>query len=111
MSSRLLRNSRVIAVLGHDVVVRLLEISQAGCLLESSHAMPVGTIAALSVEIDGREYRDDVRVLRSQLLAGAGERYEMGVEFLWLRLPQRQSLRSYAATLAGGSTRLTIGDT
>ena len=55
MSPGLLTGPSVIAVLGRDVVVRLLEISRSGCLLESSHAMPAGTIAALAIEIDGRE--------------------------------------------------------
>jgi hypothetical protein len=100
----------VIALLGRDVVVRLLEISRSGCLFESSHAMPISTIAALSVEIDGREYVDEVRVSRSRLLAGAGERYEVGVEFLWLRPPREQSLRHYAAMLTSSSTRRSIGD-
>ena len=100
----------VIALLGRDVVVRLLEISRSGCLFESSHAMPISTIAALSVEIDGREYVDEVRVSRSRLLAGAGERYEVGVEFLWLRPPREQSLRHYAAMLTSSSTRSSIGD-
>ena len=99
MRPGLLTGPSVIAVLGRDVVVRLLEISRSGCLLESSHAMPAGTIAALAIEIDGREYMDEVRVSRSQLLAGVGERYQLGVEFLWLRLPREHSLRSYAATL------------
>ena len=108
MRPGLLTGPSVIAVLGRDVVVRLLEISRSGCLLESSHAMPAGTIAALAIEIDGREYMDEVRVSRSQLLAGVGERYQLGVEFLWLRLPREQSLRSYAATLTGNSTRLAI---
>ena len=100
MSPGLITGPSVIAVLGRDVVVRLLEISRSGCLLESSHAMPEGTIAALSIEIEGRQYVDEVRVSRSQLLAGVGERYAVGVEFLWLRLPREQSLRHYAATLA-----------
>ena len=101
MSPGPLTGSNVIAVLGREVVVRLLEISRSGCLLESSHSMPAGTIAALSIEIDGREYMDEVRVSRSQPLAGVGERYAVGVEFLWLRLPWERSLRSYAATLTG----------
>jgi hypothetical protein len=108
MRPGLLTGPSVIAVLGRDVVVRLLEISRSGCLLESSHAMPAGTIAALAIEIDGREYSDDVRVSRSQLLAGVGERYQVGVEFLWLRLPRARSLRSYAATLPSDPERLTI---
>jgi hypothetical protein len=108
MSPGLLTGRSVIAVLGRDVVVRLLEISRSGCLLESSHPMPAGTIAVLAIEIDGREYMDEVRVSRSELLAGVGERYEVGVEFLWLQLPHECSLRRYAATLTGDPTRLTI---
>jgi hypothetical protein len=108
MRPGLLTGPSVIAVLGRDVVVRLLEISRSGCLLESSHAMPAGTIAALAIEIDGREYMDEVRVSRSQLLAGVGERYQLGVEFLWLRLPREQSLRSYAATLPSDAKQPTI---
>jgi hypothetical protein len=99
----------VIAVLGRDVFVRLIQISRSGCLLEASHAMPIGAIASLSVGIEGRQYTDEVRVLRSQLMAGAGERYELGVEFLWLRLPGEESLRSYAATLTS-SPALALGD-
>ena len=101
MRPGLLTGPSVIAVLGRDVVVRLLEISRSGCLLESSHAMPAGTIAALAIEIDGREYMDEVRVSRSQLLAGVGERYQLGVEFLWLRLPREQ----FAPQLRGNAHR------
>ena len=110
MRPGLLTGPSLIAVLGRDVGVRLLEISRSGCLLESSHPVPADTIAALAVEIDGQAYMDEVRVSRSQLLAGVGERYLLGVEFLWLRLPREQSLRSYAATLPGNSTRLAIDD-
>jgi hypothetical protein len=99
----------VIAVLGRDVFVRLIQISRSGCLLEASHAMPIGAIASLSVGIEGRQYTDEVRVLRSQLMAGAGERYELGVEFLWLRLPGEESheqpgagYRRCAAAASGG---------
>jgi hypothetical protein len=109
MSPGLLTGPSVIAVLGREVAVRLLEISRSGCRLESSQEIPAGTIVALSIEIDGREYMDEVRVSRSQLLAGVGERYELGVEFLWLWLPRRHSLRSYAAMLTCDPTRLKIG--
>jgi hypothetical protein len=37
-----------------------------------------------------------------------GERYQLGVEFLWLRLPREQSLRSYAATLPSDAKQPTI---
>lgn len=93
----LLRGPGVVAVLGRAVSVRLVQISRSGCLLECSHSMPAGTVAMLSLNIDGRRYSDEVRVSRSQLVAGAGERYEVGVEFLWLHPPLERSLRQFAA--------------
>jgi hypothetical protein len=95
----LLRGPGVVAVLGQEVSVRLTEISRSGCLLECSHPMPSGTVALLSLDIDGRPYRDGVRVSRSQRVPGGGERYEVGVEFLWLHPPLEGSLRQYAALL------------
>jgi hypothetical protein len=105
-----LRGAPLIAVLGRDVTVRLLQISRSGCLLESADVLPIGVVAALSVEIEGRRYSDEVRVLRSQRVAGGGERHMVGVEFLWLRLPGKESLRSYAAALSTSSTHPRIDE-
>ena len=43
----------VIGVLGRELTVRLLEISRAGCLLESSHPVAVGTVGSLVVDVQG----------------------------------------------------------
>ena len=91
-----------LGVLARDMSVRLLEISRGGCLLESSHFVPVGTLGALSVVVDGTEYDDEVRVVRCQLVPGAGNTHRVGVEFLTLHLPGDKSLRRYAAGLAEG---------
>lgn len=88
-----------LGVLARDLSVRLLEISRGGCLLESSHYVPVGTLGALSVVVDGTEYDDEVRVVRCQLVPGAGNTHRVGVEFLTLHLPGDRSLRRYAAGL------------
>jgi hypothetical protein len=93
----------LIGVLDRDLTVEVVEISRSGCLLESSSAIPVGTVAALTVEINGAVYTDDVRVARCEALPGAGERHYVGVAFLPLRRPGKQSLRLYAAALASGS--------
>ena len=91
----------MIGVLGRDLTVRLLEISRAGCLLESSCHVAVGTLGALSVEaVDGTEDVDQVRVARCQPLVGAGDTHRVGAEFLSLHTPGDKSLRRYAATLA-----------
>ena len=87
------------SVIGRDVKVEVTEISRAGCLLVTTSAMPVGTVATLNVELDGGFYSEDVRVARCLRLHGAGERHHVGVEFLSLRQFGRQSLRLYAAGL------------
>ena len=95
----LLKRTGMVAVLGRAVSVRLLQISRSGCLLECSHAIATGTVATLSLDIDGRRYSDEIRVCRSQRVSGAGERYEVGVEFLWLDPPLERSLRQYGALI------------
>jgi hypothetical protein len=96
----LLSSQAALGVLARDMSVRLLEISRGGCLLESSCSVPVGTLGALSVDVDGTEYVDQVRVVRCQLIAGAGNTHRVGAEFLSLHLPGDRSLRRYAAGLS-----------
>ena len=100
----LLTSQTVVGVLGRDLTVRLLEISRAGCLLESSCCVPVGTMGALSVDVDGKEYVDQVRIARCQSIAGAGNTHRLGAEFLSLYMPGALSLRRYAAELAADAT-------
>jgi hypothetical protein len=89
----------VIGVVDRHLSVAIAEISRSGCLLESFFAIPIGTVARLSIEIDGEAYGDDVRVVRCSALPGAGERHHVGVTFLPLQRPGSRSLRRYAASL------------
>ncbi len=89
----------VVGLLGRTVAVALAEISRGGCLVESNSAIPEGTVGTLSVTIDGVVYTEDVRVARCLIVPGAGERHQVGVEFLTLTPAGRQSLRLYAASL------------
>jgi hypothetical protein len=91
--------SNAIGSLGRDVVVELVDVSRSGCLLSSPVVIPTGTLGILSLEIEGDRYTDEVRVARCLKVPGTGERHHIGVEFLALRRPQRQSLRCYAASL------------
>jgi hypothetical protein len=91
--------SNAVASLGRDVVVELVDVSRSGCLLDSPMLIPAGTLGILSLEIDGELYTDEVRVARCLQVPGAGERYHIGVEFVALRRPTRESLRCYAASL------------
>lgn len=98
-----LSSPAALGVLARDISVRLLEISRSGCLLECSCSLAAGTLGALSVEVDGTVYVDQVRVVRCQLLAGAGNTHRVGAEFLSLHLPAEDSLRRYAAGLKAGA--------
>ena len=62
----LLRASDLVAVLGREVVVRLMDISSAGCLLESNCRLEKGATGLLRVRFEDAEYMDDVRVMRCQ---------------------------------------------
>ena len=56
----------LVAVLGREVVVRLMDISSAGCLLESTCRLEKGATGLLRVRFEDAEYMDDVRVMRCQ---------------------------------------------
>jgi len=83
-----------LGVLTRERHVRLLNCSVSGCLLETNWRVPVGAIASIRVTIDGRELADDVQIMRCQPIAGAGETYHVGAQFLWTQPLVRQSLRS-----------------
>ena len=82
-----------LGVLTRERRVRLLNCSVSGCLFETNCRVPIGAIASVRVTIDGREMTDDVQVVRCQPIAGAGETYHVGVEFLWTQPLAAQSLR------------------
>jgi hypothetical protein len=82
-----------LGVLMRERQVRLLNCSISGCLLETDWRLPVGAIASVCVSIDGRELSDDVQIVRCQPIAGAGDKYHIGAQFLWTRPPGEQSLR------------------
>lgn len=87
-----------LGVLTRERHIRLLNWSVTGCLLETNCRLPVGAIASLCVTIEGRELTDDVQVVRCQPIAGAGETYHVGAEFLWTQPLGRRSLRGALRT-------------
>lgn len=96
-AARLVEDSRVfdqLGVLTRERHVRLLNCSVSGCLLETNTRVPIGAIASIRITIDGRELSDDVQVVRCQAIAGAGEKYHVGAQFLWTQPLVRHSLRS-----------------
>ena len=83
-----------LGVLTRERDVRLLDCSVSGCLLETNCHVPVGAIASVRVTVQGRELTDDVQIVRCQPIAGAGETYHVGAQFLWNQPLARHSLRS-----------------
>jgi PilZ domain len=88
-----------VGLLRRDVAVELVNISRSGCLLESPKPIAAGTLATVTLEMDGQSYSDEVRVARCLEIPGAGERHHVGVQFVALRLPGQRSLRLLAASL------------
>jgi hypothetical protein len=99
------QNPRV-GALTRQLEVALLELSASGCLIEAPLELTPGTLATLSVEMDGVEYSDPVRIARTQALQGKGDRVRMGVEFAWLSAPEERSLRALGSRIAGGAAEL-----
>ena len=104
-----LRANDLIAVMGRDISVRLVNVSASGSLLVSNRRLPEGTSGSLRVVFDGVEYSDDVRVARCSPIEGSSH-YHLGVEFLWTTAPGEHSMRRVisclqAATLAPGPRR------
>jgi hypothetical protein len=94
-----LRANDLVAVLGRDVTVRLLDISASGCLLETVNRLEAGTTGTIRIVYGGMEYADDIRVMRCQPIDGASGLYHVGAEFLWTSRSPDQSLRRVVATL------------
>jgi hypothetical protein len=92
----ILTRADLITVLNRHLSVRVLDVSATGCLLEADCEVVVGTVGALSLEHDGREYSDPIKVTRAQPIPGGGQRHLLGAEFVWLTLPAPGSVRRLA---------------
>ena len=94
----------VVAVLGRDVAVRLVDISGSGCLVQSETRVTEGTTGTLRLSFGGVDYVDDVRVVRCQAPVAGDGWYRIGAQFLWTSHPGERSLRRVIAGLQGGSS-------
>ncbi|MEO5897238.1 MAG: PilZ domain-containing protein [Vicinamibacterales bacterium] len=93
----------VVAVLGRDVTVRLVDISNSGCLIQSETRLAEGTNGTLRLTFEGVDYVDDVRIMRCQA-PNAGENwFRLGAQFLWTTNPGERSLRRVVAGVNPGA--------
>lgn len=91
-----------LAVLGRDFQAHIVNYSPNGCLLETNSPLDVGTVGTLRFVIDGREFADDVQVVRCQAIEGAGSQYQVGAKFLWTMSSGGDSLRRALSLLTVG---------
>jgi hypothetical protein len=86
--------SQRVCVLTRDFQARMINYSPSGCLLETNAPLEIGTVGTLRFVIDGREFADDIQVVRCQPIEGAGSLYQVGAKFLWtMGACGRESLR------------------
>jgi hypothetical protein len=83
-----------LGVLTRTCQMRVLNCSVSGCLIETNCRIEIGAIATVRVVIDGHRFTDEVKVVRCQLIAGAGSVYHVGALFLWTHPPDAHSLRT-----------------
>jgi PilZ domain len=102
----ILRAVDLVAVLGREVPVRLIEISTSGCLLESSSRLEQGTAGVLRVTFEDESYQDDVRIMRCRGFEGSSAVYQIGAEFLWTTRPHERSLRRVITRLQSGTVKV-----
>lgn len=98
----ILRSHDMVAVLGRDVAVRLIDISGSGCLVQSETRITEGTTGTLRLSFGGADYVDDVRVVRCQAPVAGDGWYRIGAQFLWTSHPGERSLRRVIAGLQPG---------
>ena len=101
----ILKANDLVAVLGREVSVRLLDISASGCLLESASRLVLGSTGSLLVTVEGKEYVDDVRIMRCRQFEGSSGAYQIGAEFLWTNTPHDRSLRRVVTHLQSSAIK------
>ena len=87
----------LVAVLGRDIAVRLVDISNSGCLLQSETRLANGTTGTLKLSYGGVDYADDVRIMRCQTPNAGDNWFRLGAQFLWTTHPGERSLRRVVA--------------
>ena len=92
-----------VLALATDVRVRLLNVSGAGCLVETKRPLEVGTVATLRLTFAGGDFEDTVQVVRCQEIKGASV-YQVGTAFLTTAAPSVESLRYLIRRESGRSS-------
>lgn len=86
-----------LSVLAFPIPVRLLDISLAGVLLESTHPVELGTRGTLRFNFGGVPFSADVRVERiDRSTTNGAERYAIGAAFVSLSRNDQRVIERFA---------------
>lgn len=99
-----------VASLTTDIRVRVLNISAAGCLIETRRALETGSVATLRINFAGGDFEDTVQIVRCQEITGAGPVFHLGAAFLTTAAPSIESLRYLIRRQAGPSGYIRLTD-
>ena len=83
--------------LTRELRVRLIDISESGCLLELARHMEVGLVGTLQLQLGTGEFRDDFEVVRCQVAERERSLYRIAVRFLWTTPRHAGSIRQAVA--------------
>ena len=99
-----------VASVSTDIRVRVLNVSAAGCLIETRRPLEVGSVATLRINFAGGDFEDTVQIVRCHEITGAGTTFHLGATFLTTAAPSkriwtwRSAWRSGAALPSGGKS-------
>ena len=96
-------------VLTQESSVRVVNVSAGGCLVESRQWIEVGTIATLQLRLGTEACRDDVEVVRCEMITRAPALYHVAVRLLRTRPRQPGTIRHAVARHVAELDRPGIG--
>jgi hypothetical protein len=88
-----------IGVLVRRIPTSVSEVSARGCLIESRHLLPEGTVGVLEVTMAEEATAEQLRICRMVRIVGGAHHYAAGAEFLPLGPPTPASVRNLIARL------------
>ena len=80
-----------VATLARQIRVRVLNCSAAGCLLETTAAVPVGACGKLRVSFEDRDFDDMIEIVRCEHITSTV--YHVATKFISTAPPYVGSLR------------------
>jgi len=91
-----------LATLTRHIRVRVLNCSAEGCLLETTGPLLVGTVGTLRVSFAGKQFDDQIQVVRCEHMKSTDTVHHVGVSFLSTTPPYAGTLRYTMRCDVGG---------